>query len=222
MPTSTINGWTAANLLPSYAIASQILGRTGSAPQPAPAAAAGTPPPAGAPVPKPVGAPLPSIPAIVPAGWNSSGGPGVGGGGLPGRGGIVNPNLTPDQAYAQYLQTRAFADTSTPASEASKGVMYAQQQLNYVDPFGPNRNGLTFDPYQNTLRSNLQQQILNFGKASPYAFSYGTQAANAPAPQPMGGYATGYGQAPPGMPAGWSSNGWGSSGGSMAGSGFGF
>lgn len=220
MPVSTINGWTGAGLLPSYAITSQILGQSGSAPQSAPAAAT-APAPAGAPSPAPVGAPLPSVPAIVPPGWNSGSSAGVGGGGLPGRGGIVNPSLTPDQAYAAYLQQRAFADTSTPASEANKQVMYAQQQLNYVDPFGPNRNGLTVDPYAQTLRTNLQQQILNFQKASPYAYSYNTPAAFAPAPQPMGGYATGYGQAPPGgVPAGWTSGGFGGS--NMAGSGFGF
>ena len=147
-----------------------------------------------------------------------------------GRGGIVNPDLNPDQAYAAYLQTRAFADTATPASEANKQVLYAQQQLQYVDPFGPNRNGLTVDPYVDTLRANLAQQMMNFNKASPYAYTYNSPAAFAPAPAPLGGYTRGYGQAPAALPPGWTSGGgfgygggYGGGGSSNApGSGFGF
>jgi len=209
-------------------VVSQILGRTGANPATAPvaAAASGTPNPTAA-LP-PVGAVLPSVPAQVPPGW-STGGTGAGYGGTLGRNtgnlnaGQVNPNLTPDQAYAQYLQQRGFADQSTPAGAASNAVLYAQQQLNYVDPFGPNRNGLTYDPYQQTLRTNLQQQILNFNKASPYAYTYGSPAAHAPAPAPQYGYPAGYGQPAPGWqpqsnPYG---GGFAGPGGSAGGAGFG-
>lgn len=202
MPVSTLNGWTSAGLLPSSTVVSQILGRSGAGPQ-APTNPTATTP--GAPVQPPIvlppmPAPLPSVPARQPQNW---GGGGVGfgdpsllGGG--GRGGWVNPSLTPEQAYSTYLQYRAAADNSTPLHSALQALTNTQSKLAYADPYGPNRNGLNMDPYGSTLRANLQAQILGAQRASPYAYSYGAPAANAPAPAPAWGYAPGYGMAPPG------------------------
>jgi hypothetical protein len=202
MPVSTLNGWTSAGLLPSSTVVAQILGRAGSGPQApaAPTAAPAAPPAAVVP---PTAAPLPSVPAVVPGGWG--GGPAsydpslMGGGG--GRGSLpsfVNPALTPEQAYSQYLQQRAVADSTTPLQAQLHALLNTQQNLAYADPFGPNRSAFNSNPYADTLRAQLQTQIMGAAKASPYAYSYGTPAANAPAPMPAYGYATGYGAPPPG------------------------
>lgn len=210
MPVSTLNGWTSSGLLPSSTVVNQILSRASPGMQaPAPVAPpAGTP---GAPldqgrfsagggaIPTPGAGyiPLPSVPPQQPPGFGGgSRGPGYGD--VTGGRGWVNPALTPEQAYSQYLQMRSFADTTTPLQASINAMMGAQNALAYSSAGDPNRNGLNYDPYGATLRNNVAAQIMGAQRASPYAYSYGTPAANAPAPQPAQGYVTGYGSAPGG------------------------
>jgi hypothetical protein len=215
MPSSTVNGWTGANLLPSYAVTAQILGGAGGPASINSGAGRGG---SGA-VPVPTGninnptfsyggggggggGGIPNVPAVNPPGWGggSQFAPAPGG-----RGGIVDPSLNPQQAYAQYLQLRGFADTATPQSQVFNQYQNVTGALTQADPFGFASNPATqavggIGNMQSGYNQNLalQQQMLAriLPTTSSYAFSYGSPAANAPSPQPVNGYQQGYGQAP--------------------------
>lgn len=213
MPVSTVNGWTSTGLMPSSSVVSQILGRSGQArptttPVATPAVQPIVPVAPGGPASfwsgaGGVGLPggLPNVPSNNPPGW--------GGGGPPvnptGGRGQFDPNLNPDQAYAQYLQQRAFADQATPQQAAYHEAIRAHQYLTDLDPFGMRNNaaaGLTADPFTQQAKFRDQLAYQSFGKASPYAFSYGAAPAYAPGMMPQKGWTSGYNN--------------------MAGSGFGF
>lgn len=222
MPTQITNGWTGASLLPSSTVVASILNRAnGPAASPASATAptpagnsqsaqqaltsrilGGNPFMSGGVGPRG----LPSVPSVNPSGW--------GGGGGAGFGGLPNPRqdqFTPEQAYANYLTSMGIASTYTPQLYAAENGARSLGITQGLDPFGfalhPNTQAagaignMQVNPFINSaaaLTNNYQNVMPS---ASPYAFSYGTPAAHAPAPTPQWGYPTSYGQPAPGQRA---------------------
>lgn len=238
MPTNTVNGWTGASLLPSYSTVASILGGAGRAATPTTPAASTTPAPgapgtssdpyAGNPFAgllraiygnNPPGSAgggagggtigggnqLPSVPSNNPPGWRGDAGAPPG---LPNARGM--PQLTPEQAYANYLTSLGGATNQTPMGNAIQDAQRATIQARVMDPFGyatqPNTLPVgAIGSFQASASpetwgaanyaNNLNQNISRF---SPYAFSYGTPAAAAPAPTPAWGYPSSYGTPAPG------------------------
>lgn len=220
MAVSTINGWTGSSLLPSYALASRVLG---PAAQPQTANAGGpvsSVPSAQSPTvaPQRMAGPgaglfpgflgmggLPSVPQQAGSGWGSPGGfdPNSG------MGSDRNPVLTPEQAYAKYLTNRSYADTTTPAENYLTRLNAMHYNPVASDPgFGTlagAQNYSAFDAQQKNQAMLLNQLILGAAGHPQYSLSYGAPAANAPAQAPAWGYPSGYGQSPPGpRSSGWS------------------
>jgi hypothetical protein len=237
MPTSTVNGWTGSNLLPSSTVVASILGRNGS-PANGPAAPAtntatqGSNPFAGNAFsgflnaiygnnaqnlfagypnvlsqmggPGPAGGGGGGGGPILPPGWNSGGNGGGYNGAMPNGRGL--PVLTPEQSYSQYLLSRGGADSSTPMGDFLGNAYRQGLNLTAGDPFGFNLNpntrpvggiGLPNDA-NSVLGTYVNNLNLLASHASPYAYSYGAPAAQAPAQTPAWGYPTNYGVAPPG------------------------
>lgn len=198
MPTSTVNGWTSAGLLPSYTVLASILGSAGGTHN-----QASTPPPTAPAAPAAPNNPLGTVIPVSKGGFG--GGPGGGGGYNNGGGSAmgggrsaINPSLNPDQAYSQYLQNRALFEGSTPQQSALNIAYYQHQLLNDADPSGLWRNpdagqiGHPQDPY--TAQLQFQSELANrmFQTASPFSYEQGVAPANAPAPAPANGYQAGW------------------------------
>lgn len=220
MPTPVTNGWTASSLAPSSTVVASILNRANG--PAAPSAPASTPTANTA---QQTQTDLMS--RIYGSGLFRSGGGGPGGqyqgGGIPnvpavnpyggGQSGFALPNprqdqFTPEQAYANYLTSMGIASTYTPQLYAAENGARSAGITGGLDPFGfalhPNTQAvggignMQVNPYINS-QAQLTRNYQNVMPiASPYAFSYGTPAAHAPAPTPQWGYPTGYGQAAPG------------------------